>query len=191
MKNKICLVWIMLAVVIYIMFNLSPQTIFYILTPLISTFTAYLLYISYKENRDTNVIKYLQLIQPIIERHHTEEITNLRREILCNLKIKAEEAKNRNSLLVDTDKEMQGKASALANYYEGIGMLLQIIWGFLPADSKDIILQMFHNSVSKTWPIYREYQDVIYPTRPKDWAESYKWLYEEVSKYRQNNKLNE
>jgi len=141
-----------------------------------------------KTTKENTKMAYIQFYK-IIERHHTEEITKLRRTVLEQLEDEAEKARSQNRLLIEVNPDIHLKASALANYYESLGMFLQGGWNLFPEKMKKIMLAMLHNSVYKTWPLFRDYKDVIYPDRPRDWAQSYQWLFDQISKYRKDKKL--
>ena len=80
----------------------------------LSTLSAYWAYRELK--RDT----YMQFYE-IVARHHTQDVTNLRREVMTKLPSVAESALQQNKSLLETNPELQLKTSALANYYEGLG----------------------------------------------------------------------
>ena len=140
---------------------------------------------TFKENRN---LTYLQFYN-IISKHHSEEITGLRRIVRDGLELKAQEAQKLKKTLAEFDPDFHLKVSALANYYESLGMFLQGSWHFLPTDVKKTMLAMLHNSVSKHWPPINKYKSLIHPDPPRDWAQSFQWLYNEVDKYRKENNL--
>lgn len=125
----------------------------------------------------------------IISKHHTEELTELRRTVREQLSSKAAEAKKQHKTLQDIDPNFHLKVSTLANYYESIGMFLQGGWRFFPDEVKETMMQLLHNSVSKHWPEINEYKSLIHPDRPRDWAQSFQWLYEQVTEYRKKHGL--
>jgi len=49
--------------------------------------------------------------------------------------------------------------------------------------------KMLHNSVSAHWEDIQKYKYQIHPNPPRDWAESFQWLYEEMKKYKSANTL--
>ncbi len=142
--------------------------------------TAYFIYDTLKEHRKLAYIQFYEMIK----RHHTEEITDLRRTVMRELPTEVEKAKSLGRPLVEVNPDIHLKASALANYYEGLGMFLQGGWNLFPNEAKETMLAMLHNSVSRTWPLFDKYRDTIYPDRPKDWAQSYQWLFNEAQNYR-------
>jgi hypothetical protein len=140
---------------------------------------------TFKENRN---LAYLQF-HSIIAKHHSEEITGLRRIVRDKLESKAEEATKQEKTLAELDHEFHLKVSTLANYYESLGMFLEGSWHFLPKDVKNTMMAMLHNSVFEHWPPINKYKSLIHPNPPRDWAQSFQWLYSEVVKYREKNKL--
>lgn len=147
--------------------------------------TAVVIFKTLKENRK---LAYLQFYE-IIKRHHTEEITDLRRKVMTQLASEAEKAKSASKPLIETNPDLHLKASVLANYYEGLAMFLKGGWDLFPEEARNTMIEMLHNSVSKTWPTFERYKDVLYPNRPRDWAQSYQWLFKEVEKYRKERDL--
>ncbi len=123
----------------------------------------------------------------LVENHHSESVTELRKAGY-SIEAKCEEAIKLKKSLKEYDEEFHLKVSALANYYESVGMFLEFRWGKLPEDSRNMMLAMLHNSTSTFWPLFDKYKDCIYPnSRPSDWAHSFKWLFGKVNAYKQNN----
>lgn len=165
---------------------------------LTATFAAVIAVFSYKiarqslEQTEQNV--YLKLYE-IIQRHHTQEITDLKgciytpdnKSKLAEVRRAAEAA----SLpLKAFDSAFHSKVCALANYFESIGMFLEYRWEKMPAESKTMMLAMLHNSVTKTWPEIYAHRDFIYPNgRPSDWAQSFQWLHTQAENYRRDRSL--
>ncbi len=169
--------------------NFTNQDIIGLLNVLVVAITAAILYFSFRETRKTAYIHFLTVIAPIIQRHHSQEITDLRRIVMTQLDSEALKAKEASKTLFQLDPKLHSEASTLANYYESLGMVLQGSWHILPDEMKSMFLAMLHNSVSKTWSLYEKHKDVIYPNRPRDWAQSYQWLFHIVDEYRKKNNL--
>ena len=150
------------------------------LTGILAGLTGILASRSVKEQTKSTYMQFYE----IIAHHHTEEVTGLRREVMIKLPDTAERARAANKLLLELDPELQLKTSSLANYYEGIGTFLKGGWSIFPTEARNAMLEMLHNSVSRTWPLIEKYKDQIYPKRPLDWAGNYKWLYDQVVAYR-------
>lgn len=140
--------------------------------------------------REQKRATYMQFYE-IVARHHGEEITDLRREVMTKLPEAAERARALGKTLFEIDPALQLKTSTLANYYEGMGTFLKGGWNIFPEQARNAMLEMLHNSVSKTWPVIEKYRDEIYPKqkRPPDWAGSYRWLHEKVVVYRKEHGL--
>lgn len=120
----------------------------------------------------------------IIARHHSEEMTALRGEVLSDLGREAAAAREQGSTLRDIHPAFYAKVMTLVNYYEGVGMFLRGAWRLFPAESQDVMCRMFHHSVGKTWHLLNEYADEIRPDRQADWAAGLRWLYEETADMR-------
>ena len=139
----------------------------------------------FEEGRNSTYI----LLFDIIKRHHSPEITELRKVVLTSLKSKCEEARSVNQKLVDYAPKVHANASELANYYEALGMFLQGGWNYLPPQAKEMFLEMLHNSVTNTWGIYATYRETIYAGNSPDWIASYQWLYKECVLFRRRKGL--
>jgi hypothetical protein len=124
---------------------------------------------------------YLKFYE-IVQRHHTQEITDLR-SCVYSLASKVAAALQAGKTLREQDEAFHSKISALANYYESLGMFLQYRWTAFPQDARTMMLAMLHNSVSNTWPLIDQYKDAIYSNRPRDWAQSFRWLHDRVQEY--------
>lgn len=140
-------------------------------------------FLSFREQKQATYMQFYE----IVSRHHTEEITSLRRDVMTKLPSLAEKAKAEGRHLADLDSELHLKISTLANYYEGIGTFLKGGWSIFPEEARNAMLEMLHNSVSRTWPLIEKYQAQIHPSRPPDWAGSYRWLFEQVVEFRKKN----
>lgn len=114
----------------------------------------------------------------IIARHHSEEMTALRGEVLSDLDAAASRARAQGGTLRRVDPAFYAKVMTLVNYYEGVGMFLRGAWRLFPKESQDVMCRMFHHSVGKTWHLLNEYADEIRPDRQADWAAGLRWLYE-------------
>lgn len=125
----------------------------------------------------------------IISRHHSSEITTLRREVFSKLEDAVARAKVSNQTLLQTDPAVHLSVSTLANYYEAIGMFLQGGWNIFPKEARNTMLEMLHNSVTRSWTLIDEHKDIINPNRASDWAGSFKWLYDKAKAYRQEKAL--
>jgi hypothetical protein len=159
---------------------------------LTAIFAAIIVVFSYKIDRgnleQTQQNVYLKLYE-IVQKHHSKEITDLRATIY-SIKTAVEAASRAKTSLRESDPKLHSEVSALANYYESLGMFLQYRWEKFPLDSKTMMLAMLHNSVSKIWPLINEYKDAIYPNgRPRDWAQSFQWLHTQVQDYRSEHDL--
>jgi hypothetical protein len=128
------------------------------------------------------VLTYLE-IYGIIQRHHSEEITKLRRLVLTEFEDKAIIARQQGKYLRDTEPDLHLSVSTLINYYEGLGMFLQGGWDTFPPTVKKIMLDMLHNSVTQTWPLIETYRAIIHPAPPLDWLGSYRWLFGQCQDY--------
>ncbi|OFV99944.1 MAG: hypothetical protein A3F68_10295 [Acidobacteria bacterium RIFCSPLOWO2_12_FULL_54_10] len=141
---------------------------------------------TYQEQRRTTYMQFYE----IIAHHHKEELTELRREVMNKLPVKAEVARTQGTTLFVIDANLHLKTSALADYYEGLGTFLQGGWKIFPATARNTMLALLHHSVSKIWPLIDEYKDQIHPKpRASDWAGSYHWLYDKVVEYRKQHNL--
>jgi hypothetical protein len=140
---------------------------------------------TFQENRN---LVYLQFYQ-LIARHHSEEMTALRRTVRTELKVKAEEAIKQNKTLFQLDPEFHLKVSALANYYEALGMFLEGNWNYFPQEVQETMKKMLHNSVTNHWEGIQKYKAQIHPTAPRDWAGSFQWLNEIMLDYKREKTL--
>jgi len=152
---------------------------------LILAATGVLMYWSFVEQRKSTFMQFYA----IVERHHSQEITSLRRQVLTQLKSESDRAQETGKSLVEINPELHLQVSTLANYYEALGTFLKGGWTTFPREAREMMLEMLHNSVSRSWPLMNTYQSVIYPNRPGDWAGSYKWLYEQVQIYKKTKNL--
>lgn len=127
---------------------------------------------TFQENRNLVYLHFYELIA----RHHSEEMTALRRVVRTQLRHKAEEAIDRNLSLFQHDPDLHLKVSTLANYYESLGMFLEGNWNYLPREVQETMKKMLHNSVTSHWTDIQKYKAQIHPTAPRDWAGSFQWL---------------
>jgi len=140
---------------------------------------------AFQENRN---LVYLQFYE-LIARHHSQELTKLRREVRTGLKIKAEKAIAENKTLAETDPDFHLQVSTLANYYEALGMFLEGNWDFFPSEVRETMKKMLHNSVVAHWEEIERYKRQIHPNPPRDWAGSFQWLYGVMKDYKRDKTL--
>ncbi len=140
---------------------------------------------TYLENRRAMYLAFYN----IIEKHHSRELTELRRAVRESLDEKAKQAIEEGKSLFQIDQELHAKVSTLANYYESLGMFLQGAETLFPKRIRNTMLEMLHNSVTKHWEQIDQYKKIIHPSRPMDWAQSFQWLYNQVAEYRKEHVL--
>lgn len=156
-----------------------------LISAVIALMSAFFARKSFEESRNST---YIQIFD-IIKRHHSPEITALRKIVLTTLDSKCKEAAKLNKCLLDYAPETHEKASELANYYESLGMFLQGGWHYFPLQVKATFMEMLHNSVTNTWSLFSEHKAIIYTGKSPDWAGSYRWLYNECQEYRADKEL--
>ena len=133
---------------------------------------------------------YLKLYE-IVQKHHSQEITDLKACIYSlndknMLEEMVEKATKDGVSLRQYDPHFHSKVCALVNYFESLGMFLEYGWKDMPENFKLMMLDMLHNSVSKTWSkIYMYHNDIYQKERSSDWAKSFQWLNSVVEKHRQ------
>ena len=144
--------------------------------------------ISQRSFEEAQQAVYLKLYE-VVQKHHSKEVTDLRK-CAHQLSEKLQQATAAGVSLQKFDSEFHSNISALANYYESLGMFLQYRWEKFPLDSKEMMLAMLHNSVAKIWPLIYQNKDAIYPNnRSRDWAQSFQWLHSQVEIYRRERNL--
>ncbi len=127
---------------------------------------------------------YLEFFR-LIERHHSRDLSKLRKKIREDLKDKCITARKQCKSLKDIEPELAIDAATLTNYYEALAILLREgrKQHNLSDEQINLTLKIVEKSTSYMWPIVDEYRDIIYPGRdPKVWATNFEWLYEQVQK---------
>ncbi len=140
---------------------------------------------TFQENRNISYLNFYNIIQ----KHHSREITDLRRTVRDGFKVVAETARKKGLPIKDIDESMHLEVSTLANYYESLGMFLQGGWHFFPKEVQETMLEMLHNSATEHWSQLAPYKDLIHPRRPNDWAKSFEWLNNKCVAYRKEHKI--
>lgn len=123
-------------------------------------------------------------LYPIVEKHHTPEIAQLRRFARDELPRKCAAAREKGVSLKEYDGEAARTAGDVANYYESIGMLVEFGETKILPEVTALLLDMVHVSTYDIWEIYYDNLDVIYP-HPEgmdEWAGSFEYLYHLVSR---------
>lgn len=122
---------------------------------------------------------FLQIF-PIIEKHHSPEITEYRRFAMDELGSICNAARKAGENLKVFNPTAYKKASELANYYESISMLIEHGKKNLLPDVVNILIDMIHVSAHDIWERFYDNIDVIHPQRLGSWAGSFEELYFEI-----------
>jgi len=124
------------------------------------------------ENATQNT--YMKLYE-LIERHHSPEITELRK-CANELSAKALEASSAGLTLSQYDDVYHKRIYSLINYYESLAVFLQYGWKNFSQETRTLMLDVFQNSSSRIWPLVEEHKCIIYGGEPpKDWVSSFRW----------------
>lgn len=152
---------------------------------LLILFTAVTATIAWRTHRENQKSTLLKLYSDVVEKHHSADVTQLRRDGYEALTGSCQAAHEEGVPLREYDSEAQLKVSRLANYYESLGMLYEASWPLLPKSTRWVLVEMVHNSVSRFWPLYCKYIDTIRPEegRAADYAGSFEWLYNQVQDF--------
>jgi hypothetical protein len=152
---------------------------------LLICFTGITAVIAWRTHRENQKSTLLKLYNDVIEKHHSTEITELRREGYKALRESCPAAAQEGVTLSQYDRGAAIKVSRLANYYESLGMLLEASWSILPQSTRRVMKEMLHHNVSRFWPLYCEYIDTIRlkESRAIDYANSFEWLYNQVKNF--------
>jgi hypothetical protein len=126
---------------------------------------------------------FLSLV-PVVERHHSPSIADLRRFARDELPQICAKARAATAKLKDFDLVAANKASDVANYYESLGMLIQHLAVInqhdkSPHDVENMLLDMVQKSAHDIWEIFHNNIDVIHrsPDNLGTWAGSFEDLY--------------
>ena len=139
------------------------------------------------DSSDFAVFTFYQIVQ----KHHSREQTALRKEVFSQIEDMILEADAQGKSLQEVNETFHMSVSELANYYESLGLFLKGGWEVFPEWTKNMMLEMLHNSTTRAWTEIKDNFDVIYPSkRPLDWAGSFQWLFKRVTEYRVQNDLN-
>jgi hypothetical protein len=122
---------------------------------------------------------------PVVERHHSSSIADLRRFARDELPQICAKARAANAKLKDFDQVAANKASDVANYYESLGMLIQHGAGKFSPDVEKMLLDMVQKSAHDIWEIFHSNIDVIHrsPDNLGTWAGSFEDLYWRIPKF--------
>lgn len=122
---------------------------------------------------------------PIVEKHHSPEIADLRRFARNELPQVCAKARAANAKLSTFDPKAAEKASDVANYYESLGMLVEYGAGRLSPDVENLILDMVQKSAHDIWEIFHANIDVIHrsPDNLGTWAGSFEKLYCRIAQF--------
>jgi hypothetical protein len=122
---------------------------------------------------------------PVVERHHSSSIADLRRFARDELPLICTKARAANAKLMAFDSVAAKKASDVANYYESLGMLIQYGAGKLSPDVENMLLDMVQKSAHDIWEIFHANIDVIHrsPDNLGTWAGSFEKLYWRIAEF--------
>jgi len=122
---------------------------------------------------------------PVVERHHSSPIADLRRFARNELPAICAKARAVDAKLDVFDPVAAKKASDVANYYESLGMLIQYGAGKLSPDVENMLLDMVQKSAHDIWEIFHDNIRVIHrsPDNLGTWAGSFEKLYWRIAEF--------
>jgi len=165
---------------------METSTIINIATLVVLLGTGIFIYQTFIEYKKLSYLSFYEIVQ----KHHTKEMTQLRKDVFSQIDQKVKQARDQKKPLQEIDDAFHSRVSELANYYESLGLFLQGGWEIFPNSAKHMMLEMLHNSTTKAWESIKDNFDIIYPNkRPRDWAGSFQWLYGKVTEYRKEKSL--
>jgi len=125
----------------------------------------------------------------IIEKHHSNELTERRETVISQFEGEAGKAEEYGLLLKDSNPEFSSETRALINYYESMGMFLKGGSRIFSKTMENQLLEMLRVSTIKYWKMVEPRKGIIKENPADDWCANFEWLYQQVREYEDKNGL--